>query len=722
MKTMRILTVLLLAAVLLLCSSCEWWAEITDPGLPETKPPRTETEGPPAESDPADTDPVRETEPPLPPETDAVTDPETEAPSKDYVVENGVLKEYLGKGGELVLPDEVTEIPGGVFAASGVSGSILSIRLGKNVNKIDEEAFSDLYLLYRVDPGKNPNYFFDEGVFGRKDCTQFFFFDGSVFDRDTYSKILRNYHGKTTDELPSEIVFRRGVVRGEFLMGDFCAESISSFGHDVELPDISSMSYDTVVFDFDDWNDTGFVYSYLYSSGGAGDIYVFTEDAVYEYHTGASLKADNFLERVPTFFRDSGGRLNYAMTARRYMEGKDDRYYTGADDFYKEEGLVAFDPEEGLVLGKPQKTLTAAELFPKEDTKLKKKAEENRETYLEYLVTNGEYPVEVDFGDFTVSGDRLLAYLGEGGTVTVPDFIVKIEKEAFAGENAAEISELILGEKVASISQGAFSGIGAGTVFTGNEFFTADGTLLYNEEASFVFCSAPLTGDDPETAEKILSAYEEKKCTGLLTFPFATVFVSSNGATVRISTIEALGTSLALSGERIDLDAAVRLCPVSGTVLFDTVDGAHPLRLITPDGVLQFEEDTEEPDAENFADLILTFALDGENVLRFRAERRYLSLSSDPLLFLCFANDAGLADVVTGTFEYGEDGPVYTMEEEQFFDPEEWREVYGERFTGIWETLGEEEPEDPSLEYLLARNTAAYEEILENAKNTPIGE
>ena len=58
---------------------------------------------------------------------------------KDFVIENGVLKEYKGNGGDVIVPDGVSEIEWRAFSDNS---SIVSVILPNSVTKIQARAFS----------------------------------------------------------------------------------------------------------------------------------------------------------------------------------------------------------------------------------------------------------------------------------------------------------------------------------------------------------------------------------------------------------------------------------------------------------------------------------------------------------------------------------------------------------------------------------------------------
>lgn len=60
--------------------------------------------------------------------------------SSDFVIENGVLVEYQGPGGDVVVPDGVTEIGEAAFF-DWEGSNVTSVTLPIGVTKIDEHAF-----------------------------------------------------------------------------------------------------------------------------------------------------------------------------------------------------------------------------------------------------------------------------------------------------------------------------------------------------------------------------------------------------------------------------------------------------------------------------------------------------------------------------------------------------------------------------------------------------
>ena len=65
----------------------------------------------------------------------------------DFVIQDGKLKKYTGRGGDVVIPDGVTSISREAF--SGCS-SLTSITIPESVTSIDYGAFSDCRSLTSV--------------------------------------------------------------------------------------------------------------------------------------------------------------------------------------------------------------------------------------------------------------------------------------------------------------------------------------------------------------------------------------------------------------------------------------------------------------------------------------------------------------------------------------------------------------------------------------------
>ena len=59
--------------------------------------------------------------------------------AKDFDIQNGVLKKYRGKGGDVTIPDGVTSIGEKAF---GLCASLTSVTIPDSVTSIGENAFA----------------------------------------------------------------------------------------------------------------------------------------------------------------------------------------------------------------------------------------------------------------------------------------------------------------------------------------------------------------------------------------------------------------------------------------------------------------------------------------------------------------------------------------------------------------------------------------------------
>lgn len=72
---------------------------------------------------------------------------DTQAAESDFVIENGVLTKYTGNGGDVVIPDGVTEIGFGAFSGCV---DLISVEIPSSVIKIGESAFNQCKSLTNI--------------------------------------------------------------------------------------------------------------------------------------------------------------------------------------------------------------------------------------------------------------------------------------------------------------------------------------------------------------------------------------------------------------------------------------------------------------------------------------------------------------------------------------------------------------------------------------------
>ena len=72
--------------------------------------------------------------------------------ASDFVIENGVLKEYTGPGGDVVIPDGVATIEGCLYSGAFSScRNLEGITIPESVKEIQRGAFHNCYMLRYVE-------------------------------------------------------------------------------------------------------------------------------------------------------------------------------------------------------------------------------------------------------------------------------------------------------------------------------------------------------------------------------------------------------------------------------------------------------------------------------------------------------------------------------------------------------------------------------------------
>ena len=83
--------------------------------------------------------------------------------ANDFIIENGILTKYVGPGGAVIVPEEVTEIGIKAFASGGyqVSSTITSIQfIFVGVSSPDHSQFKILCINHQVSNPSNSISFF----------------------------------------------------------------------------------------------------------------------------------------------------------------------------------------------------------------------------------------------------------------------------------------------------------------------------------------------------------------------------------------------------------------------------------------------------------------------------------------------------------------------------------------------------------------------------------
>ena len=79
--------------------------------------------------------------------------------NSDFVIEGGVLKQYAGPGGDVVIPEDVTEIGYGAFR--GCTG-LTSVTIPERVKNIGDFAFSGCKRLTSIEIAPKNKWFYVE--------------------------------------------------------------------------------------------------------------------------------------------------------------------------------------------------------------------------------------------------------------------------------------------------------------------------------------------------------------------------------------------------------------------------------------------------------------------------------------------------------------------------------------------------------------------------------
>jgi hypothetical protein len=66
-----------------------------------------------------------------------------ESSDSDFIIKDGVLERYTGKGGNVVIPDGVAEIGERAFSHENTYYTLKSIVIPNSVTKIEQNAFAN---------------------------------------------------------------------------------------------------------------------------------------------------------------------------------------------------------------------------------------------------------------------------------------------------------------------------------------------------------------------------------------------------------------------------------------------------------------------------------------------------------------------------------------------------------------------------------------------------
>jgi len=286
------------------------------------------------------------------PGTDVVENP-------DFIIENGVLLNYVGDDPHVVVPDEVIEISRDAFAEKG--DIIDTITIGKNVEVVDYLFLSHVdHLSGVVVEEENPKFEIYEGVFVEKEDIYLIDTSGDLqkdFSRFIeVGKEIRN--GLLEVSNTAKFVIGNAVITitAEEILGadqkwyNGIIQEIEFCGNAFPLPQNSynqlSGNSSVLLYQTKDY----LLYSNT-SNTWLGTTYFISKNDVWDYSTGRNPKPmDNILH----IELSEKGELQYVITPWTFAPCFDQwsamdqlKCCTDWNDFWKEVGIVTFS-EEGV--------------------------------------------------------------------------------------------------------------------------------------------------------------------------------------------------------------------------------------------------------------------------------------------------------------------------------------------------------------------------------------
>lgn len=292
---------------------------------------------------------------------------QTSAPS-DYVIENGILKKYVGDDLNVIIPENVTKISSFAFENSS---KVQTLELGSHVSDIEQLSFSPLSSLQKitVDPGNNIFEVIDD-VLIKKDGT--FVFASIEANRgrnadeimmDVFEIMKKNDFSLKSLE---KIEIGKAVLYCDSVENEYHAypyvKSIEVFGQIISFEKERLRLYGNLKFQAFE-SDGCFALASVDNSG-SGEAVIITEKDVVKIETPMNDSDREYNRSVITFFEENG-RLSYERIPRKYYNiqaaggvfGK----CVSADELYKETGYA--EVKDGNMLYYPQSVLTVSQGF-----------------------------------------------------------------------------------------------------------------------------------------------------------------------------------------------------------------------------------------------------------------------------------------------------------------------------------------------------------------------
>ena len=286
----------------------------------------------------------------------------------DYVIDNGVLKQYVGDELNVIIPENVSIISSSAFENSK---TIQMIELGSNVAEIEPMSFSSLSSLQKITVNEKNNEFeVINNVLIKKDGTVVFASVGANKGKSADKVLLEVLETMNTYGISTESLER--IEIGEVVL--YCEKIITE---DKVFPYVKTIEAygQTVSFEKEDlllegnlkfqaFEAGGYFVVASVNNSGVGKTVVITENEVVFVETPVNDSEEEYNRSVITFFEENG-ELSYERVPRKYYNiqaaGGVFEKCVSTDEIYKETGYALIN--NGNIQYCPQLLITVSQGF-----------------------------------------------------------------------------------------------------------------------------------------------------------------------------------------------------------------------------------------------------------------------------------------------------------------------------------------------------------------------
>ena len=285
-----------------------------------------------------------------------------------FVINNGVLKQYVGDELNVIIPENVVTISGAAFVNSK---TVRTIELGSNVAEIEPMSFSPLSSLQKITVNsKNKDFEVIDDILIKKDGTVVFASVGASNEKNADKILVRVLEAMNSHDISPESLERIEIGKAVLHCDKTVTEDnvfpyvkmVEAFGHTVSFEKEYLMLEGNLKFQA--FGAGGYFIVASVDNSGIGKTYVITEDEVVSVLTPANDSDEEYNRSVITFFEDDG-RLCYERVPRKYYNiqaaGGVFEKCVSTDEIYKETGYAEI--KNGKVLYHPQLSITVSEGF-----------------------------------------------------------------------------------------------------------------------------------------------------------------------------------------------------------------------------------------------------------------------------------------------------------------------------------------------------------------------